>query len=222
MKSLSRVFAVLAALALFASPVPAQEKPEAKKAAGASKQAKEAGKKPTAQGMPKMVKPSPEIQKLIKTFGGAWTATEKVESSEFVPQGGSGTGTDIVKAGPGGNSLVSDYYSKGPMGSFTGHGIIYWDPKRKVYSSVWCDSMSPEGCEVGASGKWEGNDLVFDAESEMMGKKFRSKQVYTDIQPDSYTFYIDSSADGGPMKRFLTINYTRKPAAKAAAPPAKQ
>jgi len=222
MKSLYRMFATFMMVALCASLALTQEKPGGKKAAGRSKQGKEAGKKPGGQGMPMMPKPSPEIQKLIKMLAGTWSASEKVEPSEFMPQGSSGSGTDTVKAGPGGNSLVSDYRSKGPMGSFSGHGIIYWDPKRQVYSSVWCDSMSPEGCEVGATGKWEGDNLVFNAEGEMVGKKFRSKQVYTDIKPDSYTFYIDSSMDGGPMKRFLTITYTRKPATKAAAAPAKQ
>ncbi len=221
MKSLCRIFATLMTFTLCASLAVAQEKPAGKKAAGQSKQGKEAEKKPGGQGMPMMVKASPEIQKLIKMFAGTWTASQKIEPSEFMP-GGSGTGTDTVKAGPGGNSLLSDYRSKSAMGSFSGHGIIYWEPKRQVYSSVWCDSMSPEGCEVGATGKWEGSDLVFNSEGEMMGKKFQSKQVYTDIKPDSYTFYIDSSMDGGPMKRFLTITYTRKPSAKAAAALTKQ
>ncbi len=221
MRLLYRMLASFTAAALCASLALAQEKPGGKKVAGQSKQGQEAGQKPGGQGMPMMAKPSAEIQKLIKTLAGTWSASEKMEPSESMP-GGSGTGTDTAKAGPGGNSLVSDYRSKGPMGSFAGHGIVYWDAKRQVYSSVWCDSMSPQGCEVGATGKWEGNDLVFNAEGEMMGKKFRSKQVYTDIKPDSYTFYIDSSMDGGPMKRFLTIAYTRKPATKSMAAPAKQ
>ena len=46
--------------------------------------------------------------------------------------------------------------------------------------------------------------------------------VYTDIKPDSYTFYIDPCIERGPMKRFLTSTYTRRPATKAAAVPAKQ
>ena len=220
MKSLYRMFAACMLVALCASLALTQEKPGGKNA-GQSKQGKEAGKKPGGQGMPMMPKPSPEIQKLIKALAGTWSVSEKTEPSEFMPQGGSGSGTDTVKAGPGGNSLVRDYRSKGPMGSFTGHSIIYWDPKRQVYGSVWCDSMSPEGCD-GATGKWEGDDLVFNAEGEMMGKKIREKWAYTDIKPDSHTFYIDSSMDGGPMKRSLTITYTRKPATKAAAPPAKQ
>src|SRR5207237_9401833 len=69
----------------------------------------------------------------IKMFAGTWTASQKIEPSEFMP-GGSGTGTDTVKAGPGGNSLLSDYRSKSAMGSFSGHGIIYWEPKRQVRS----------------------------------------------------------------------------------------
>ncbi len=222
MKRPYRAFVGLIIFILCVSFGVAQEKPEGSKAAAQSKQGKEAGKKPGAQGMPMMTKPAPEIQKLIKMFSGTWIASEKMEPSEFAPQGGTGTGTDTVKAGPGGRSLVGDYRSKGSMGSFAGHGIIYWDPKRQAYSSVWCDSMTAEGCEVGATGKWEGNDLVFHSEGEMMGKKVHSKQVYTDLQPDAYTFYIDSSIDGGPMKRSLTINYTRKPAAAATTPPATQ
>jgi hypothetical protein len=145
-------------------------------------------------------------------FGGPWSTSEKIEASEFMPQGGTGSGTDIMKAGPAGNSLVSDYRSRGSMGSFTGHGIIFWDAKRQAFSSVWCDSISPNGCEAGISGKWEGDDLVFNSESELLGKKVQSKQVYTDIKPTSFTFYIDSSTDGGPIKRALTIKYTKRSA----------
>ncbi len=64
--------------------------------------------------MPMMPKPSPEMQKLIKMFAGTWTKEGRIEPNEFLPKGGTGTGIETSKAGPGGNSLISDYRSKGP------------------------------------------------------------------------------------------------------------
>lgn len=237
MTTFCRIFAAMAALFLCAwlaiaqeTPASKQETPAKKKSTSrvidnqsiekqkkseAEKKADTANAAPAAQSM-EMPKPAPEITKLIKMFSGTWNATEKHEVSDFMPKGGTGKGVDIVKAGPGGNSLLGDYRSTGAMGRFSGHGIIYWDAKKQAYSSIWCDSMSPS-CETSATGKWEGNDLVFRAEEEMMGKKMAMRQVYTDIKPDSYTFYIDVSMDGGPMKRDMTIHYV-KATPKAATP----
>ena len=223
MKWLYKLLAASTLVMLCTALAVAQAKPEGKKATSSKKESRKAAKNASGQSMSMISKPSPEMQKIIKMFAGTWSSTEKHEPSEFLPNGGTGTGSDTVKAGPGGNSLISDYRSKGAMGgSFSGHGIIYWDAKHQAYSSVWCDNMSSEGCEVGATGKWEGNDLVFTAEGEMMGKKYEMKQVYTDIKPDSYTFYMDMSNVGGPMKRTMTITYTRKVEAKSSAAPPKQ
>ncbi|HXN22446.1 MAG TPA: DUF1579 family protein [Candidatus Dormibacteraeota bacterium] len=212
METFRRIIGGFAGIVLCASVVLAQATPAGKRQPKPVGQSKDAGKTADGTGMPMVSKPSPEIQKVIKMFGGMWSTSEKIEASEFMPQGGTGSGTDSMKAGPGGNSLVNDYRSRGSMGSFAGHGIIFWDAKRQAFSSVWCDSMSPNGCESGMSGKWEGDDLVFNSETEMMGKKVQSKQVYTDIKPASFTFYIDSSTDGGPIKRAMTIKYTKKSA----------
>jgi hypothetical protein len=212
------MFATLAAAILCIGLVVAQEKPEAKKPSGAAKQGKAAEKKPAVPAMPMAPKPAPEIQKVIKLFAGTWDVAEKIDPSEFMPQGGTSTGSDVARAGPGGHSLVRDFRSKGAMGSFSGHGIIYWDAKNKVYQYVWCDSMSAEGCEVGSTGKWEGDNLIFASQGEYLGKKYQMKLGYTDIKPDSYTFYIDQSIDGRPMKRVITSTFTRKASSKAAAP----
>src|SRR6266567_1551278 len=76
--------------------------------------------------------------------------------------------------------------------------------------SVWCDNTSPNGCSASNGlGKWEGNDVVFNDEQEMMGKKMAMKEVYTDMKPSSFTMTMDGSQDGGPMKRQMTIKYTK-------------
>jgi hypothetical protein len=212
------VFSILACVSL----ANARQAAEEKKPAGKKAPSKASGKAAAAGGQAGMMAapPGPEIQKVIKMFAGSWTVEEKYEASEFMPQAGSATGSDTAKAGPGGYSLLRDYRSKGAMGPYSGHGIIYWVPREKAYKYIWCDSMSPDGCEVGATGKFEGNDLVFSASGEYMGKKYQMKLGYSDIKPDSYTFYIDQAFEGGPMKRTMTSQFARKtaPAAAAAAP----
>ncbi|MGH9493066.1 MAG: DUF1579 family protein [Terriglobales bacterium] len=189
----------------------AQEKEAAKKEPA---KAAKAAKKPA---MPDMTaKQSPEMAKLAKMFVGTWAVDEKFEAiPEMGPesQAGTGKGTEVVRAGPAGNSLIVDFKARSTMGPFSGHGVIWWDAKAGVYRSLWCDSEGPGGCDVGATGKWEGNDLVFTANAEMPGPKgvmkMKMKQAYSEVKPASFTFYIDSSIKGGAMKRMITLKYKK-------------
>jgi len=166
-----------------------------------------------------MSKPSPEMQKLSKTFVGTWSSSEKHEPSPWAPKGATGKGTAVFKSGPGGLSLVQDYKSSSTMmGAFAGHGVMWWDAKAGGFKGVWCDSMTPAGCEVSKGvAKWDGNNMVGSDESEMMGQKFAMKETWSDITPTSFTFTVDGGPPGGEMKRMMTIKYTRAGAAKTEA-----
>lgn len=155
-------------------------------------------------------KPAPEMERLSRIFVGTWSTSEKHEPGRIAPKGGTGTGLDAVKLGPGGLSLVFDYKSSDPMGKFVAHGVIWWDAQEQGYKGLECTNRSPGGCEVGGLWKWEGNDLVSHEEG--------LKEVFTDITPTSRTFYMDASTDGGPMKRFMTIKYTKSGGTKREAP----
>jgi Protein of unknown function (DUF1579) len=199
MKRISFVFALLACTMFLL----AQEKTDkASKAGHANHQAANAA-------APQMPKPSAEMQKLSKLLVGTWRTSEKMEPMpEFgMPNGGTGTGSEVVKAGPGGFSVVVDYKSRGPMGAFAGHGVTFWDDKEQAYKSFWIDSMGSRG-EI-TTGKWEGNDLVFTGESEMQGKKYKTQQKFTEITPTSFTFKLASAEEGQPMKEGMTINYKK-------------
>ena len=209
----------LVACALCLGSVVAQDKPAAKKPM--EKAHAKAGEKKEKPAMPPemMAKPSPEIQKLSKIMVGTWNAVETHEANEMMPAGSS-KGVEVVKAGPGGLSLISDYKATGTMGKFAGHGVMWWDEKEKAYRSMWCDNMTPGGCMVGGTGKWEGNDVVFNEEGEMMGKKYKMRETMTDITPTSFTFHMDAATDGGEMKRTMSIKYSKAGGAGAAAKPA--
>ena len=163
------------------------------------------------------------MEKLVKALAGNWSVAEHFEVNEMMPQGGSGTGSDTLKAGPGGFSLIGDYRLRTSMGNFTGHAVTYWDSKQQAYLSVWCDSMAPD-CENGALGKWEGDNLVFTYSGEMGGQKYSKKQTFSEIKPDSFLFTMDFAMGGGETKPFLHIKHTRKATMKpaAAAAPAAQ
>ena len=162
-----------------------------------------------------MAKPSPEMQKLSKMVVGTWSAAEKHEPSPWAPKGATGKGTAVFKNGPGGLSLVQDYKSSSSMGSFSGHGIMWWDAQAGGFKGVWCD---PGGCTVhkGLS-KWEGDNLVGSDEMDMMGQKMAVKEGWSNITANSFTFIMDGGPPGGEMKRMMTIKYTRVGAAKTAA-----
>lgn len=195
------------------------------KAAG-GKAAKPAAKK-AAKPPDLTAKQSPEMAKLVQLMAGRWALALKFEAvPEMGPeaQAGTGKGMDVIRAGPAGNSLIGTVRSRTSQGVFTGHGVIWWDAKAGVYRSLWCDNESPGGCDATATGKWEGDNLVFTADAEFPGPdqkmvKMTMRQVYTELKPASFTFYIDSSIAGGPMKRMMTIQYSK--ADQAAAEPAK-
>jgi hypothetical protein len=197
MKRVSVVLAIVACAVFLL----AQEKTEKAPKTGHHQGAKEA----EGAGMPK---PSPEMERLNKWLVGTWQTEEKfAPAPEWgMPNGGAGKGTNVVKLGPGGLSLINDYKSRNVMGQFAGHGIIYWDPQEKAYKSLWIDSMS--GRVETTTGKWEGNDLVFLGEAEWQGKKFQTLGKMINITPRSYTFTLANSASGE-MKEGLSINYKK-------------
>ena len=207
---------MLVMLLLAATVILAQQKPKSESKPAAKTPAKAAAKK--AEEAPALPKPSPEMEKLSKLMVGNWTTEEKFEANDFMPAG-TGKGSESTRLGPGGLSLVSDYRSRNVMGEVHGHGMIWWDPKEQVFHNLWCDNVAPSGCELSGPGKWEGDNLVFHDETEMLGRKIVMKVTLTDLKPDSHTFTVDLMGENGEMQRGMTFKYTRKPAAKPAAKP---
>src|SRR5271165_767768 len=77
--------------------------------------------------------PLPEMQRLSKLYVGTWTYTETYAKSAFYPNGGMNTGLYTSELGPGGNSIINHFHSKGPVGEFEGVMVMTWDPKEKAY-----------------------------------------------------------------------------------------
>jgi hypothetical protein len=191
-----QLWTVLLAAGLLSMAVPAQEKSTSKK--------KVAG----AMAMPK---PAPEM-KVLRDLVGTWTTEETHEPSPWMPSGGTSAGTNTVRLGPGGFTVLMEQRSKGAMGAFSGHGILTWDPEEKAYKTFWADSMTPG--VVMESGRVEGDNLVYTGSAMMNGKKISIRDVISDRTPTSYTLtsYMN---DGSGEKKSMTMRATKQEAVPA-------
>ncbi|HUI84536.1 MAG TPA: DUF1579 family protein [Candidatus Binatia bacterium] len=199
---------LIAVLAMCLTTLSAQE--------AAAPSGSKAAKSAQAPAMP-MPKPAPEMTKLIKMMAGNWTVTEKHYPNPMMPNGGSGKGTAMLTPGPAGLSMMEKYHSSGAMGeNFNGLGVFWWDSKAQVYRGMWCDNMTPGGCDTSGTTKWEGDNLVGTMESEMNGQKMASRFTYSDWKPNSFVMTMEMGPDVNSMKKAMTITYTKVAKAGAA------
>jgi hypothetical protein len=162
---------------------------------------------PMAMPMPQ---PAPEMTKMIKMMSGTWTVSEKSDPGPMFPKGGTGKGTAKMWAGPGGMSLMENYHSSGLMGTgFSGAGTFWWDAKAGVYHGIWCDSMTPGGCDGSGTTKWDGDNLVGTMEGDMNGQKMVTTFTYSDWTPNSFVMTMASGPDANSLKPMMTITYTK-------------
>jgi hypothetical protein len=166
------------------------------------------GKPPQSAAM-QMPAPAPEMTRLIKALSGAWTVTEKQDPNPMNPKGSTGKGTAVLTPGPGNLSLIEKYHSVGTMGGINGLGVFWWDAKKQVYRSLWCDNGSPNGCDASGTTKWEGNDLVGTTESEMNGQTTMMRFTYSDWKPNSFVMTMEMGPNASSMNKFMTITYSK-------------
>lgn len=208
MKSLTVVsFLVLAGSLVAQTPQTGAQQSDAKTKPAEKISAAPETSQPKASLAGEMPKPAPEMERLTKMLQGRWTTEEKHEPSEMMPQGGSGKGQESVRPGPGKLSLISEYTSQGPMGEFSGIGIITWDPVERLYHIHWTDNTS-SGVSI-MNGKWVGQDLVFTGSDMMMGKKVYSRHAFSEMTSEAFTYTIDTGTTPNQLKRAVTIKYTK-------------
>ena len=159
----------------------------------------------TAAADMRPAQPGPEMQRLVKALSGRWSVTVNIAPSEHMPKGAIRKGEEVWRPGPGGFSLIEDYRSTDEEGEHNGLAIMWWDEDLHRYQVMWCDD-GPPGCLVYKLGAmWQGNDLVLRHEWTEDGKKFESRQVFSDMTPKSLRQSSDEGESGGELKRVFSI-----------------
>jgi hypothetical protein len=152
--------------------------------------------------------PVPEMQRLSKLYVGKWEYTETYPKSAFAPNGGVNTGVYSSELGPGGNSIINHFHSKGPIGEFEGVIVMTWDPKEKAYKAyVFGDSFP---AAVVQTGQWEGDNLVYRYEFSAGATKFMLRNSTTFVSGTKLASDEFSSMNGAPETLFVHVEAVKK------------
>ena len=152
--------------------------------------------------------PLSEMQRLSKLYVGTWTYTETYAKSAFYPNGGMNTGLYTSELGPGGNSIINHFHSKGPVGEFEGVMVMAWDPKEKAYKAyVFGDSFPAAVVETG---QWESDVLVYRAEFSVGGTTLALRNATKILDGGRLASDEFSSANGSPETLVVHVEAVKK------------
>ena len=177
-------------------------------AVGGLSSAQQSSEAKPAQTQEPKAKPGAAEMKRLGFYLGNWTYTETYPKSAMAPQGATNTGVYTSKLGPGGNSLVNTFHSKGPVGDFEGMLVFTWDMSESKYKAfVFGDSFSGAIVETGA---FEGDKLVFHGEIPAGGAKLQIRNV-TWLDPSGKLISEEyMSRNGGPETLLVKVEASRQ------------
>ena len=153
--------------------------------------------------------PTPEMQRLAKLYVGTWDYTETYPKSAFAPAGGQNTGVYTSELGPGGNSLINRFHSRGPVGDFEGMLVMTWDAKEKAYKSYIFGNDFP-GALV-ENGQWEGDALVYRGDFSEGTMKYALRNTTKLTGPGKLMSQEYSSTNGAAEALLVTVEATKRP-----------
>jgi hypothetical protein len=153
--------------------------------------------------MMEMPKPT-EAHRKMALLAGCWSGQERLHPSPWDPKGGLATGRSENSLGLGDFALLHDYIQeRDGVVSFTGHGVLTYDPKERVYSMHWWDSM---GCGVNVfKGSFEGKTLNMTHR----GPQGHNRVVWEFPTEKTYRFRMEVSPDGNQWHLFMEGEYAK-------------
>ena len=129
-------------------------------------------------------------------------------------------GVSERRVGPGGFWLIDDFKADMMGMPFTGHGVLGYDPVRKVYVQSWVDAMTPILMTMEGTFDKAGKVLTMTGMGPGPdGKPVKMRLTTTMTDANTEVFEMFSAGPDGKEMRMLKITYTRR-AAQAGKPPA--
>jgi len=169
--------------------------------------ARSARQQPSAESAPSAPKTAPEMDRLT-FYLGEWDYTETYPKSASYPNGGKNTGLYTSKLGPGGNSLINGFHSKGPVGDFEGLLVMTWDPKEKFYKAYVFGDAFP-GALV-ETGQFEEDALVFRSEFTVGGATLKLRNVTRVVSPRKLVSEEYVTAKDAPEALLVTVEAKKR------------
>lgn len=163
--------------------------------------------------------PAPEMRSLASALKSNWSTTYEFAPGGMSATGGTGTGEENWRTGPGGYVLMEEEHVRTPSGEVFLIAFHWWDTSTKRLRGLLCNNSGPAACDFNtysnSSLNWDGKQLTIDMEFPQNDKKMTWHEVWSGITATSFTQTGDMGEVGGPLKRAVTIQGT-KLAAEAA------
>lgn len=150
-----------------------------------------------------MPRPVDGHARLVK-LAGKWEGEERMHPSQWDPKGGTAVGRNNGRVALSGFALINDYeQERDGAVTFTGHGVMTFDPKEDLYTLHWFDCMgSPP--EV-FTGRFEG-DVLSVAHG---GPGMHARLTYDLSTPGVMGSSMDMSQDGKTWNRLFDATYRK-------------
>jgi len=127
--------------------------------------------------------------------------------SKNLPSGGVDKGVATIKKGPGGFSIVQDFWSRGTGGYAVGQSYTWWDGNAKAFKSVWCDNV--QGCTEFTT-EIDGNSWTVELDGEANGENVHTT-IRATMSPNHNAIHeeVANSYNGSPAKTETISEYKR-------------
>ncbi len=157
--------------------------------------------------------PAPEMQDLAKALKGDWSTTYEFAPGGVSPTGGTGTGEENWRTGPGGYVLMEEEHVRAPSEEMFLIAFHWWDKTTNSLRGMLCNNSAPAPCDFNtysnSSLKWDGKQLTIDMGFPQNGKKMTWHEVWSGITATSFTQTGEMGEVGGPLKRAVAIHGTK-------------
>lgn len=150
--------------------------------------------------------PPPQMSALYPRIG-KWHVTIRTEPGKSSPKGGLDRGVMTMTKGPGGFSIVQDFWSRGTSGYIVGQSYAWWDTQAKAYKSVWCDNQ--QGCTEFTTAI-SGDSWTTELDGEANGEKVHTV-IHAVMSKDHNTIHeeVSNAYNGGPARVETVSDYKR-------------
>jgi len=164
------------------------------------------------RSQPKGDEPALEMQSLAKALKGNWSTTYEFAPG-MSPSGGSETGEENWRTGPGAYVLIEEEHVRAPSEEMFLIAFHWWDKTTKSLRGMLCNNSGPAACDFNtysnSSLNWNRKQLTIDMEFPRGGKNMTWHEVWSGITSTSFTQTGDMGEAGGPRKRAVTIRGTK-------------
>jgi hypothetical protein len=151
--------------------------------------------------------PGPTVQ---NSMLGTWSLTLKYEPSAEIPNGATGSATEVWWTGPGGYSVIEEYYQNDANEHLEEFIPNWWDSQARGQRFLYCANTLPESCQLSKNAaKWQDDRNVYTEEREEGGKKMTAQEIFEDISPNSFTQIAKEGESGKALKPTLTIHASK-------------